>query len=120
MVPGIEIYSDGTAIIKRRDRGEVAKHIDPKLVSELLAYFRGQQLFEVTPKKITEDIRKAGSLPAPTDQPNTILFAATEDRTVTISQNAFRFFAQKYPQLDSLQTVSRCIRKIYEIADEAP
>ena len=118
MVPGIEIYSDGTTIIKPRNGHEMAKRIDAQRLRELFTFLRDQHLFDVTDVKITDAIRRAGPLPPPTDQPRTILFAATEDQKVTIVQYALPFFAEKFPQVDSLQVMDRCIAKIYETVNE--
>ena len=118
MVPGIEIYSDGTTIIKPRNGHEIAKRIDAQRFRELFEFLRDQHLFDVTDVKITDAIRRAVPLPPPTDQPRTILFAATEDQKVTIVQYAFPFFAEKFPRVDSLQIMDRCIAKIYETVNE--
>lgn len=118
MVPGVEIYSDGTTIIKTRDGREIAKHIDAQRLRELITFMRDQHLFDLTEAKIADAIRRAGPLPAPTDQPKTILFAAAADQKVTIGQYAFPFFAEKFPQVDSLQIMNRCIVKIYETVNE--
>ena len=120
MVPGVEIYSDGTAIIKSRDGDEMAKRIDAQRLLELFTFLREQHLFDLTEAKIADGIRRAGPLPAPTDQPKTVLFAATADQKVTISQYAFPFFAEKFPQVDTLQRMNRCIAKIYETVNERP
>ena len=118
MVPGIEIYSDGTTIIKPRNGHEIAKRIDAQRLGELFTFLRDQHLFDLTDVKIADAIRRAGPLPPPTDQPKTILFAATADQKVTIVQYAFPFFVEKFPQVDSLQIMDRCIAKIYETVNE--
>lgn len=118
IIPGIEIYSDGTTIIKRRDGHDLAKHIDGKQLHELITFIDNQHIFDLTTERIAQDIEKARPFPPPTDQVKTILFVTSGERKVTISQYAFPFFAEKLPQVESLQIMNHCIGKIYEAAGE--
>jgi hypothetical protein len=119
IIPGIEIYADGTTIIKSSDGEATAKRIDLKRVQELLAFFGEQKLFEISQTKIFEDMKKAGvSAAPPTDQTTSVIFAANGPQKVAIIQSALPYFVEKYPQVGSVQALERCIAKTYEIAGE--
>jgi hypothetical protein len=118
VTPGIEIYADGTTIIRSSDGEHSAKRIDVQRLAELLAYFREQRLFYLTEQKLTEAMVKARGLPAPTDQTTTILFATADKQKVSLKVYAFPLVVENHPQVEDLQIMKRCIAKIYEITGE--
>lgn len=118
MSPGIEIYSDGATIIKRRDGTQLARRIDIKAVQELLAFFQQQGLFKLSTEIVDKEITIPKPIPAPTDNPTTTLFASTDAQKISISRNALGFFVGRFPESQGLQTINRCIAKLYEITGE--
>src|SRR5258707_5167007 len=109
IIPGIDIYSDGTVLIRRYDGSEATKHIDKTAVETLL-----QSLIRTRFYKITEDSfnTEVNSSHPPgeveriviTDCPIWTIRTRNADVTRLTKFYDLRQMAEHYPHIKQLQT----------------
>ena len=125
ITPGIDIYSDGTVLIRRYDGSEATKHIDKTAVETLLQSLSRTRFYKITEDSFNTEVN--GSHPPGeveriviTDCP--IWTIRTRNADVTRSTKFYGLWemAEHYPQIKQLKTLKDAFLMVYSAVGEEP
>jgi hypothetical protein len=123
IIPGIDIYSDGTVAVRRYDGSEATKHIDPEAVRRLAASLARTNFYQVTEDSFDAELARAQKdgvteRVVVTDCP--IWGLRTRVGRVTRSTKYYALWemAEHYPKNQQLKTLKNAILQVYEAVGE--
>lgn len=133
ITPGIDIFADGRCLVRKFDGTEFEKRLRPDDVHGLLQFFERQGLFNISQASIERAIDGAneivwkelpdgsfqGTSPArswTTHMNHTRIGAVSDSTNVWISRYDLAGEVGQYSTVAELQTVSRCVERVYEVA----
>jgi len=125
IIPGVDIYSDGTVIVRRYDGSEGIKHIDKRAVETLLKSLDSTRFYKVTEESFDAEVNKSnppGEIEriVVTDCP--VWRIRTRNAGVTHSTKFYGLWemAEHYPNIEQLKVLKDAILMVYSAAGEKP
>jgi hypothetical protein len=125
IIPGIDIYSDGTVIVRRYDGSEATKHIDKTAVETLLQSLDTTRFYTISEKPFNSEVNKSNpsgevERMVVTDCP--IWRIRTRDAGGTHSTKFYGLWemAEYYPNIKALKTLKDAILMVYSAVGEKP
>jgi hypothetical protein len=125
MIPGIDIYSDGTVLVRRYDGSEATKHIDSTAVETLLQSLDQTRFYKITKKSFNAELdssHRPGEVERIiiTDCP--IWTIRTRHAGITRSTKFYGLWemAEHYPHIKQLKTLKDAFLAVYSAVGEKP
>jgi len=125
IVPGIDIYSGGTVIVRRYNGSEATKHIDKPAVETLLKSLDSTRFYKVTEESFDVEVNKSnppGEVEriVVTDSP--VWRIRTRNAGITHSTKFYGLWemAEHYPNIEQLKTLKNAILMVYSAVGEEP
>jgi hypothetical protein len=123
IIPGIDIYPDGTVAVRRYDGSEATKHIDPKAVRRLAASLACTNFYKITEDSFEAELARAekGGVTERiviTDCPIWGLRTRVGGVTRSTKYNALWEMAEHYPKNQQLKTLKDAILQVYAAVGE--
>jgi hypothetical protein len=118
IIPGIDIYSDGSVAIRRYDGSEATKHIAPEAVRHLAASLARTKFYEITEDSFSAELARAqkGGVTKRiviTDCPIWGLRACINGVTRSTKYYGFWEMSEHYPTNRQLKTLKDAILQVY-------
>jgi hypothetical protein len=125
IIPGIDIYSDGTVIVRRYNGSESTKHIDRTAVETLLQSLDRTRFYKITEESFNAEVNKSnppGEVERIVITDCTIWRIRTRDAGVTHSTKFYGLWemAEYYPNVKQLKTLKDAILMVYSAVGEMP
>jgi hypothetical protein len=123
IIPGIDIYSDGTVAVRRYDGSEATKHIDPEAVRRLAASLARTNFYKVTEDSFDAELARGekGGVTERiviTDCPVWGLRTRVGGITRSTKYYALWEMAEHYPKNRQLKTLKDAILQVYAAVGE--
>ena len=125
IILGIDIYSDGTVLIRRYDGSEATKHIDKTAVETLLQSLNRTRFYKITEDSFNTEVNSShppGEVEriVITDCP--IWTIHTRNAGVMRSTKFYGLWemAEHYPQIKQLKTLKDAFLMVYSAVGEEP
>ena len=125
IIPGIDIYSDGTVLIRRYDGSEASKHIDKTAVETLLQSLNRTGFYKITEDSFNTEINSShppgeAERIVITDCP--VWTIHTRNAGVTRSTKFYGLWemGEHYPQIKQLKTLKNAFLMVYSAVGEEP
>jgi hypothetical protein len=123
IIPGIDIYSDGTVAVRRYDGSEATKHIGPEAVRRLGASLVRTNFYKVTEESFDAELARAekGGVTERvviTDCPIWALRTRVGGITRSTKYYALWEMAEHYPKNQQLKTLKDAILQVYAAVGE--
>jgi hypothetical protein len=122
ITPGIQIYADGTCRVRTDGGEEVRKSVQISRVRDLLDFFQREGLFSISDDSIDRHMKSVARFNrvVVVDSSWTRIAARQDSKEVRISRYALDAEIRYYPEVPELQTVRRCVERVYETAGTKP
>jgi hypothetical protein len=125
IIPGIDIYSDGTVLVRRYDGSEASKHIDRTAVETLLRSLDRTRFYKISEDSFNTEVdssHRPGEVEriVITDCP--IWTIRTRNGGVTRSTKFYGLWemAEHYPNIKQLKTLKDAFLMVYSAVGEKP
>lgn len=125
IIPGIDIYSDGTVTVRRYDGSEVIKHIEKTAIETLLRSLDSTKFYEISEESFDAEVNKShppgeGERIVITDCP--IWRIRTRNAGVAHSTKFYGLWemADHCPNIKQLETLKDAILMVYSAVGEKP
>lgn len=125
IIPGIDIYSDGTVLVRRYDGSEAIMHLDRAAVDTLLQSLDRTRFYKITEDSFHAEVDKShrsGEVEriVMTDCP--IWTIRTRNAGVTRSTKFYGLWdmAEHYPHIKQLNTLKDAFLMVYSAVGEKP
>jgi hypothetical protein len=125
IIPGIDIYSDGTVLIRRYDGSEATKHIDASAIETLLQSLNRTRFYKITENSFNTEVNSS----QPPGEADRIVITdcpiwtiRTRNAGVTRSTKFYGLWemAEHYPHVKQLKTLKDAFLMVYSAVAEEP
>jgi hypothetical protein len=125
IIPGVDIYSDGTVLVRRYDGSEATKHIDRTAVETLVRSLDRTRFYKITEDSFNTEInssQRPGELEriVITDCPMWTIRTRNAGITRSTKFYALWEMAEHYPKIKQLKTLKDAFLMVYSAVGEEP